>query len=233
MAKRAAVCLSLALTLVACRQEAEPPPPVPLAAKASPEPASSEVRSYQRPEPPLSEVEPDAYCEVEHRRYERRSGVWVQAGYEDRPAVRTVILGQDPELERQIGEEPWLQPVLNLGRVRVWVGEDLVEVMNDDFSHPYEGALCETRGKVRLPRNFGPMGSALEEQLRRDSRWRGRSFEVRFVVDQDGRVRELISSGGLSQYSDLLLQDLREVRFQPATLDGHPVAVIHSADLQY
>jgi hypothetical protein len=233
MTKRAAVCLSLALTLVACRRESEAPPPVPPVAEASREPASAEVRSYRRPEPPLSAVEPDAYCTVEHRRYERRSGVWVQKGYEDRPAVRTVILGQDPELEKQISEEPWLEPVLHLGRVRVWVGEDFVEAMNDDFSHRYEGAVCETRGKVRLPRNLGPMGSALEEQLPRDSHWRRRSLRVRFVVDQDGRVRELISHGGLSQYSDLLLQDLREVRFQPATLDGHPVAVVHSVDLRY
>ena len=234
MSKRAAVCLSLALTLVACRREAEAPPPVPPVAEASQEPASAEVRSYRRPEPPLSEVEPDAYCTVERRRYERRSGVWVQKGYEDRPAVRTVILGQDPELEKEIAEEPWLEPVLNLGRVRVWVGEDLVEVMNDDFSHRYEGALCETRGKVRFPRNLGPMGSALEEQLRRDNHWAlGRSMKVRFVVDQDGRIRDLVSPGGLSPYSDLLLQDLREARFQPATLDGHPVAVVHSATLQY
>lgn len=225
MGRRAVLCLPLVLTLAACRSEAEkaaaPPPPV-------------VAEPVEMPAPPsLEDVEPDAYCEVENWDYERRDGIWVPKDYADQPVARTVRLGEDPEFDQKLARRN-REPFLKLGStVRVLVEGEVVEVVNDDLSDQYEGVVCEPRGKVRLPRNLGRMGTSLEEQLRRDNRTEWDRVRAEFVVEKDGQVGKLVESNLLPEYEYFLLQDLREVQFQPGTLDGKPVPVLHSVDLKY
>ena len=231
MGRRAALCLLLALTLSACRSEPEeaaaPPPPVPA-------PVVAERVPPMPPPASLADVEPDAYCQVVGWQYERRNGIWVPNGYEDNPVDRTARLGEDPELDQALARAG-REPVFRLGpTVRVHVGREVVEVVNDDLTDQYAGVVCQPRGKVRLPRNLGPMGTSLEEQLRRDNRTEWGKVKAEFVVERDGRVGKLIDTRRLTpEYEELLLEDLREVQFQPGTLDGKPVAVIHKVELVY
>ena len=181
--------------------------------------------------PPVAEA--DARCTADGRTFERREGVWMESGTERLQPKAVITRESDPKFD-VTALKARLWTALNLGpKVRAYVNGDVTEIVQHDPKDPFAGASCEVFGKVRLPRRLTEMGSALDAQLRQDGK-RGLHVGARFVVDRDGKVSELLAADGLpDEYRALLLQDLQKMTYQPATLDGRPVAVVQSGTLTY
>ncbi len=162
----------------------------------------------------------DLRCEADGMIFARRHGVWSPEEHEYALSDR-VVRRDAPDFE-SLRRDAGIRQALNLGdRVRGRIDDQLVE-----FDGPpadlLAGITCLSGAALEDPRRLSRHGELLHAHLKKEGfRY---DLRVRYHIDAAGHVSEVEAPEGLTpEQRDLLIEDLEQMRYRPAAVDGRPV----------